>query len=207
MKIALVLIVILFACGCMSDRYEGSLHGVRYHDDAEVVLSELVEAVRPVAMPDTEMKALILPFAVSQDMAVRRDVARELTDILRLSWLERRVFDVFEYEGAQAWQGLDHAMALARSKGANVLVSGNLSQYYEGGRSGRTSIGLTIEVRWVPDNTLIWSAAQAAVMEGGLDKDYVIVRTTRRLPDNPVYAVMRALSASMAEGYVRHRQF
>jgi len=87
-----------------------------------------------------------------------------------------------------------------------VLITGNVSQFFEGGGTGRTSIGATVEVHWVPTSTLIWSAAQAAMMEGQPDKDYVVVRTTRRLPDHPTYAVMRGLAVSMARSFARFVQ-
>lgn len=199
-----ILFVGLLVSGCLPSNYDGYLHGVRYHDDAQVRLSELVEAVYPVSMPNTGLRAFILPLAMSQDLGVRKDIARELTDIFRLTWLEEQVFEVLEYDSSQAWPSLESAMNLARAKGANILVSGNISQYFEGGASGRTSISLTVEVRWVADNTLIWSAAQSGVLEGGLDKDYVVVRTTRRLPDNPVYVVMRALAASLADTFASY---
>lgn len=203
-KFFFILFVSLVSSGCLPSHYDGYLHGVRYHDDAQVVLSDLVEAVYPVSMPDNSLKAVILPFAMSQDMGVRKDVARELTDIFRLTWLEEQVFGVLEYDSSQSWPGLESAMNLAQAKGANILVSGNISQYFEGGSSSRTSIALTVEVYWVPNNTLLWSAAQAAALEGGLDKDYVLVRTTKRLSDNPVYVVMRALAASMADAFASH---
>jgi len=204
MKFFILCACALFFVGCAADRYDVNLYGVDYQDDAEVVLGELVEAVTPLSMPDTEFRALILPFALRQEVAVRRDVGREMADIFRHSWLEKRVFGTMEYDPSLVWPGLDHALALARARGANILVSGNVSQFYEGGATGRTSIGVTVEVHWVPDGTLVWSAAQAAAMESGPTKDYVVVRSAVRLPEHPTYAVMRALSRNMAAGLMRH---
>jgi len=204
MKFSIVCACLLLLCGCVSDRVDVNLYGVDYQDDAEVILGELVEGVTPVSIPDSGLRALIMPFAVRQDVAVRKDVGREMADIFRLSWLERRVFEVLEYDSARPWPGLDAALTLARAKGANILVSGNVSQFYEGGATGRTSVAATVEIHWVPDGTLLWSAAQAAAMESGPDKDYVVVRSRMRLPENPTYAVMRALSLSMADGLLLH---
>lgn len=200
---------ILCACsilflGCAADRFDVNLYGIDYQDDAEVLLGELVEAVTPASMPDTGYRALILPFALRQDIAVRKDLGREMADIFRRAWLQKRVFGTMEFDPSRAWPGLDEALALARAKGANILVTGNVSQFYEGGGTGRTSIGVTAEVHWVPDGTLIWSAAQAAAMEAGPAKDYVVVRSSTRLPEHPTYAVMRALSLSMADGFIRY---
>ena len=200
---------ILCACsilflGCAADRYDVNLYGIDYQDDAEVLLGELVEAVTPASMPDTGYRALILPFALRQDIAVRKDLGREMADIFRRAWLQKRVFGTMEFDPSRPWPGLDEALALARAKGANILVTGNVSQFYEGGGTGRTSIGVTAEVHWVPDGTLIWSAAQAAAMEAGPAKDYVVVRSSTRLPEHPTYAVMRALALSMADGFIRY---
>ena len=200
---------ILCACsilflGCAADRFDVNLYGIDYQDDAEVLLGELVEAVTPASMPDTGYRALILPFALRQDIAVRKDLGREMADIFRRAWLQRRVFGTMESDPSRPWPGLDEALALARAKGANILVTGNVSQFYEGGGTGRTSIGVTAEVHWVPDGTLIWSAAQAAAMEAGPAKDYVVVRSSTRLPEHPTYAVMRVLALSMAEGFIRY---
>lgn len=204
MKFSILCACVLFILGCAADRYDVNLYGVDYQDDAEVVLGALEEAVTPLSMPDTEFRALILPFAVRQDVAVRRDVGREMADIFRRSWLEKRVFGTLEFDPSRTWPGLSEAMGLARARGANILVTGNVSQFYEGGGTGRTSVGATVEVFWVPDGTLVWSAAQAGAMEGAPTKDYVVVRSAVRLPEHPTYAVMRALSLSMGEGLKRH---
>lgn len=205
MKFLILCACALLVVGCTSmDRYDVNLYGIDYHDDAEVLMGELVEAVTPASMPDMGYRALILPFALRQDIAVRKDVGREMADVFRRAWLERRVFGAMEYDPSRPWPGLDAAMSLARAKGANILVTGNVSQFYEGGGAGRTSVGVTAEVYWVPDGTLIWSAAQAAAMESGPVKDYAVVRSQVRLPENPTYAVMHALSLSMADGFARH---
>ncbi len=199
-----MLLLLLLCCGCAYSPVDVGLSEIRYHDDAPVVLSGLAEAVTPRALPETGLRALILPFALRQDIAVRKDVGREMADIFRLAWLGRGVFEVMEYDSARPWPGLGQAMALAQARGANILVSGNVSQYFEGARTGRTSIGVTVEIHWVPDGSLIWSAAQAATMESAPDKDFALFRSSRRLPEDPTYAVMRTLSESMAAGFARH---
>lgn len=198
------MLFVLLCCGCAYSPVDVSLSEIRYHDDAPVVLSQLVEAVTPESLPESGLKALILPFALRQDIVVRKDVGREMADIFRLAWLNRRVFEVMEYDPSRPWPGLAEAMAQAKAKGANILVSGNVSQYYEGARTGRTSIGVTVEIHWVPDGGLIWSAAQAATMESAPDKDFALFRSSRRLPEDPTYAVMNVLSQSMAAGFARH---
>lgn len=198
------LLFVLLCCGCAYSPIDVGLSEIRYHDDAPVVLSGLVEAVTPGELPESGLRALILPFAMRQDIAVRKDIEREMADIFRLAWLNRRVFDVMEYDPSALWPGLSLALAQARAKGANILVSGNISQYYQGGRTGRTSIGVTVEIHWVPDGSLIWSAAQAATMESAPDKDFALFRSSRRLPEDPTYAVMRTLSESMAAGFARY---
>lgn len=204
MKLWTLCALVFLVGGCAAERYDVGLSEIRRHDDAPVVFSDLVEAVTPASMGDAELRALILPFALRQDIAVRREVGREMADIFRLAWLQKRVFPVLEYDTARPWPGLTQALALARAKGANILVSGNVSQFFEGGGAGRTVIGLTVEIRWVPDGTLIWSAAQAAAMEGAPDQDFAVIRDRRRLPEHPTYAVMRALASSMADGFSRH---
>jgi len=41
-------------------------------------------------------------------------------------------------------------------------------------------------------------------MESAPDKDFALFRSSRRLPEDPTYAVMRTLSQSMAAGFARH---
>ncbi len=205
MKNWMLCVMMLGLLGCATDPVDINLYGLTYKEDAPVILSPPVEAVTPLSMPASNLRALILPFAVRQELPVRKDIAREMTDIFRLTWLEHRVFDVLEYDSSRSWPGLAEALALARAKGANLLVSGNLSEFYEGGRTGNTSIGLTVEVHWVADGTLLWSAAQAATLESGPDKDFVLVRSSRRLPAQPTYAVMRTLAVSLAQTFSAHR--
>jgi hypothetical protein len=200
-----ILILCFVLGGCASSDYDVHLYGVRYHDDAEVELSALEEAVTPLSLPGENLRALILPFAVRQEGGVRREIGRETANIFRRAWLEEMVFDVLEYSAAEPWPGLEKALALAKAKGADILVTGNVSHFFEGSGTGRTSVGITVEVYWVPESELIWSAAQAGVMDGGLDKDFVVVRTTRRLPQNPTYAVIRALAQSMGRAIASYR--
>ena len=207
MKFFLLCLLMLAAGGCATDPLDVNIYGLKYHDDAPVELSPLVEAVTPESMPGEGLRALILPFAVRQGGAVRKDVGRELGDIFRQAWQESRLFAALEYDSAQPWPGLNQALALARAKGANILITGNVSQFFEGGGTGRTSIGATVEIHWVPTSTLIWSAAQSAMMEGQPDKDYVVVRTARRLPEHPTYAVMRGLAVSMVQAFARFTQY
>jgi hypothetical protein len=204
MKLWTPCILVLLLFGCSADRYDVSLSEIRRYDDAPVALSELAEAVTPASMSDEPLRALLLPFAMRQDIAVRRDVGREMADIFRLAWLEQKVCEVLEYDSSRPWPGLAEALSQARAKGANILITGNVSQFFEGGGTGRTSIGVTVEIHWVADGTLIWSAAQAAAMESAPDRDFAVIRDRRRLPEHPTYAVMRALAASMAQGFTRH---
>lgn len=207
MKFRLLCLLVLVVGGCATDPLDINLYGMKYHDDAPVELSALVEAVTPESLPGEGLRGMILPFAVRQDVAVRKDVGRELADIFRLAWLESRIFAALEYDPVEPWPGLRQALALAQAKGANILITGNVSQFFEGGGAGRTSIGATVEIYWVPTSTLLWSAAQAAMMEGQPDKDYVVVRTARRLPEHPTYAVMRGLAVSMVQAFARFTQY
>lgn len=204
MNFRFLCLAVLILGGCASDPVGINLYGLHYHDDAKVELSAMSEAVWPESMPSDGLRALILPFAVRQDVAVRKEVGREMADIFRLAWLESQNFAVLEYDAKKPWPGLEDALALAKDKGANILMVGNVSQFFEGSGSGRTTVGVTVEIYWVPSATLLWSAAQAGMMEGQRDKDYVLVRSSRRLPDQPTYAVMRALAQSMAQKFARH---
>lgn len=204
MKYVLLCVSLLFVGGCASRQLDASLHEVRYHVDARVELSELVEAVTPLSMPDASLRALLVPFAVRQDIGVRKTMGRELGDVFRRAWLEQRIFPVLEYASEDAWPGLDRALSVARAKGANILVTGNVSHFFESGGVGRTSVGVTMEVYWVPSSALIWSAAQAGSMEGAPDVDYVVVRSSQRLPSDPTFAVARAVALSMARGFFLH---
>lgn len=200
-----IILMFLFLCtGCAYSPVDVSMQGVRYHDDAEVYISELLEAVTPADVPDTPLRALLLPFAVRQDIGVRKEIGKELADIFRLTWLEERVFGTLDYDASRPWPGLAPALEQARAKGANILVCGNVTQMYQAAAVGRTSVGLTVEIYWVPTSTLIWSAAQSGAMEGAPDKDFIVMRTVRRVPEDPLFAIMRALSGSMAQGFMRH---
>jgi len=210
MKFFIVLFVLL--CGCATDvakvpnKVDLSLQGIQYYDDAGVVLSDVAEAVTPVSMPGDEPRVLMVPFAVRQDVGVRREIGQEMGDIFYRTWLGERVFGVMEYDTSRRWTGVKDALAYAKAKGANTLLIGNISHFMEGGGTGRTSIGLTVQLYWVPTGTLIWSAAQAGQMESAPSRDYVVIRTTRRLPEYPSYAVMQAISLNLAHAYVSHSE-
>ena len=117
MKFIIICACALLVAGCASaDRYDVNLYGIDYQDDAEILLGELVEAVTPVSMPEMGNRALIVPFALRQDIAVRKDVGREMADVFRRAWLERRVFGAMEYDSSKPWTGLDATWPISMAR-------------------------------------------------------------------------------------------
>ncbi len=198
------ILVLGVACAPPSFQADWHLHGARVYADAGVVLGALEESVIPQNEASVPERALLVPLVMEADAAHRRALATGLTGTLCDVWRAMGVFAALEFHAGERVTARDEALALARSKGASVLLWGRLNPVLVGGGLGRTEIGVRLETIWVPTGQTYWMASQAGVIEGGYVRDYVLAKREIRLPRHPEAALMAALAESLASAYLAH---
>lgn len=78
-----------------------------------------------------------------------------------------------------------------------MVVGGYINHYMDGGTGGTSSISLAIEVYDARSGTLLWSMAQAGVMEARQVHDFYLFSIRERNPGDPSGFIARSLAWDM----------
>lgn len=153
--------------------------------------------VRPQAPIGHRPTALFVPLRAVQQIgnAVTFSdlLSRQIWDV----WLSQGAFSTLEYAPQAGPFDRNRALALARQKGAEVLVGGVINHYMDGGAGGESSVSLGIEVFDVKTGNMIWSLAQAGMMEKEQKHDFYLFTITERNPADPSGLIVRSLAWDM----------
>ena len=162
--------------------------------------------VRPASFPQRPLTAVLLPFHIRQSLDNAEHYGREVARIFWQSWLDQQVFPTLEFMENSPWRGGDAAVAVARAKGADLVVGGDITYFLAGGTVGRSQITLRLEIYDAHSGNLIWSIEQSGMMTNDLTRDYIFFTTQTRLPADPIYAITMALAQDMAEPVIQWQQ-
>lgn len=165
--------------------------------DAWVKRNNPAVYVEPMTAPGTPMTAMIVPFPLTQNINYMKLLGDQITSYVWQTWTRDRVFPKFLYEQAQVPLSRPQAMALARKRGVDLLVTGSVTRLLAGGTRGDTSISLSIEIFDVATGERLWSMAHGGLIETGQTRDYIFFAKQNRMPEDPVYAVTTVLAADM----------
>jgi hypothetical protein len=203
---ALALIILTASLsGCAlfkpQDHWEPYIGPWEIYTDAPVFRNEPVISLRPVNAPASPLTALFFPLQVTQPMDKPLILGRAMGRMLWQTWNQVRVFPTFVYEEEVVWPGLDQALALARVRGVDLLVRGEVPYFLSGGSQGTTSLSVFVEIYEVQGGQRIWSMKHAGRMEPRPRRDFIVAYHHRRLPEEPVSSIMTILACDMA-GYV-----
>ncbi|NDY57376.1 hypothetical protein G3N56_11550, partial [Desulfovibrio sulfodismutans] len=153
--------------------------------------------VEPLASPGAPMTAMIVPFQVTQNIAYMKLLGDQVTKYVWQTWTRDRVFPKFLYEQSQIPMSTAQAVALARKRGVNLLVTGSVTYIMSGGTRGDTSVSLALEIFDVATGERLWSMAHGGRIETGQTRDYIFFAKQNRMPEDPIYAVTTVLAADM----------
>ncbi|THB68770.1 MAG: hypothetical protein D6E12_05870 [Desulfovibrio sp.] len=159
--------------------------------------------VRPSSFPQRELTAVFLPFRIRQSMDNAAHYGREVGRIFWQSWLDQEVFPVLEFTEDTPWRGGDAAVAVARAKGADLAIGGDITYFMAGGTVGRSQVTLRMEIYDAHSGSLIWSIEHSGMMANDLTRDYILFTHQTRLPADPIYAITVALAEDIAEPVIQ----
>ncbi len=165
--------------------------------DAAVVVSPIRVYVQPNISPAEPLRGLFVPLRftqnISQHLSISRSVSRQLWQV----WLAQQSFEALEYDERIVPHHVEDALALARARGANVLVGGYITHYLDGGTVGDSQVSIQIEVYEVATGTLLWSMGQGGSLDKQQAQDYFLVGVQARMPADPVGLTARSLAYDM----------
>jgi len=199
---ALVLILMTALSGCgffkVQDHWEPHIGPQEIFTDAPVFRNEPVISLHPANAPASPMTAMLFPLQVTQPMDKPLVLGRALGRMLWQTWTQALVFPTLVYEDEVAWPGLAMARAMARTRGVDLVVRGEVPYFLSGGSQGTTSLSVFVEIYEVRGGQRIWSMEHAGRMEPRPRRDFIVVHHHRRLPKEPVCSIMTILACDMA---------
>ena len=155
--------------------------------------------VRPNISPTHPPTALMVPFRVTQEIREPVTLSRNLSRIFWQTWLSRQPFSVLEYAyDAQPYEPA-RALAFGRYKGADLVIGGYITHYFDGGQTGNSSVSVSIEIWETAGGNLLWSLGQAGFLEHQSAHDFYLVQVRTRQPMDPPAAVLQVLAAEMGK--------
>lgn len=153
--------------------------------------------VQPRAPLGHRPRALFVPLRAVQKIGDAVTFSDMLSRQIWQIWLSQHGFQTLEYAPQNGPFDLNRALALARRKGAEVLVSGYINHYMDGGDGGESSVSLNMEIYDVRTGTLLWSLAQGGLMEPRDTHDFYLFSIRERNPLDPTGLITRTLAWDM----------
>lgn len=153
--------------------------------------------VQPQAPIGHRPRALFVPLRAVQQIGNAVTFSDMLSRQIWQIWLSQGAFETLEYAPQAGPFDRNRALALARQKGAEVLVGGVINHYMDGGSGGESSLSLGIEIYDVKTGNLIWSLAQGGLMDKEKKHDFYLFTITERNPADPSGLITRSLAWDM----------
>ncbi|EPR44370.1 OmpA/MotB domain protein [Desulfovibrio sp. X2] len=176
----------------------------RLTQPSDVVIDQNVEStplriyVSPRNAPMRGLSVVYLPFRVSQNMEDPRLIGSQVMGVFWETWMEKKLFATQVFLGDTYYYSQAQAAKLGREKGADLVVTGEISHFLDGGSNSDSAVSLRVDVIDSKTGELVWSMAEAGRMERVLKEDYVIIKRTYRLPNSAVESIVRHISEDMA---------
>ncbi len=203
-------ILTFFATACVPSGPNAKLstHGetatpLHVISDARVTVSPIRVYVRPDISPTTPLKGLFVPLRVTQDMASPKNLSYNLSRQIYQVWLAQKAFVALEYNDYNIPFQVSDALALARSKGANVLIGGYISNFLDGGTVGTSTVSIQIEMYEVATGSMIWSLAQGASIEKKQAVDLFTTGYQERMPEDAAGLMVRSVGFDIGDRIAR----
>lgn len=155
--------------------------------------------VQPNISPNHAPRALFVPLRITQDMNNRLSIGNNISRQIWQVWLSQQAFSVLEYVDTGRPYRPQEALALARQRGAELVVGGYITHFMDGSSYGDSTVSLAIEIYEVATGTLLWSMAQGATMEKQASNDFYVFKLNSRMPADPVSLIVRTLADDMGK--------
>lgn len=153
--------------------------------------------VAPQSVLGRRPRALFVPLRATQQIANPVSFSDMLSRQVWQVWLSLNAFQTLEYAPQGAPYEPSRAIALARQRGAELVVGGYINHFMDGGSGGSSSLSLAMEVYDARSGTLLWSMAQGGLMEARQVHDFYLFSIRERNPGDPSGLIARSLAWDM----------
>ena len=170
-----------------------------FYRDAWVQRNPPEVHVHPVSAAPSGIKVLFIPFRVTQPMDNPTVLGYTSARTMWQTWLTMRIFPNMEFSGDDTPYRRDRAVALARTRGADMVIGGFVTYVYAGGTAGDSQMAVQVEAHDTLTGQLVWSMAQSGFMPASRKTDYFLFATQTRLPSDPLHAIMQAIASDMGK--------
>ncbi|MDL2272631.1 hypothetical protein LJC23_06335 [Desulfovibrio sp. OttesenSCG-928-I05] len=198
-----LLCIVLFAvsgCSTVNDHlsFEMGSQPLVYVDqwtrrDAPVVY------VYPKDAAGMDPSVFFVPFRVTQKITNPEMIGYAEARSVYQTWLSMEIFSTMEFAPEQGPYRRDRALAMARARGADLLVGGFVTYYLAGGSTTESQLAIQVEMYDTASGELVCSMAQSALMPARETKDYLLFATKTRLPGDPMQAMTRTMAEDMGK--------
>ncbi len=156
--------------------------------------------VYPPESPTEAPTALMVPFTMMQAMQPHQSeyTAQEVSRIFWQTWLKEEMLPVIEYDTSKDLYSLNRALAAAKAKGADLLITGQIPYFLSGGTLGLTQVAVRVEIYDVASAELLWSFVHGGNIQVKETRDYIFFDAESKVPADPVYVVCRVLAHDIA---------
>lgn len=141
--------------------------------------------------------ALFVPLRTVQHISNAVSFSDMLSRQVWQIWLSLNAFEALEYAPEAGPYERSRALALARQRGAELLVGGYINHYMDGGSGGESSLSLALEIYDVKSGVQLWSLAQGGLMEARQVHDFYLFSIKERNPADPSGFIARTLAWDM----------
>ncbi|WP_045216876.1 hypothetical protein [Desulfonatronovibrio magnus] len=155
--------------------------------------------VYPASNAPFDIKAIFFPFYANPNSGGNYNTGRRIGHIFWRTWLGQEVFTTMLYEDIQEWPGRRRAGEIARAKGADLFVMGQINHYLNGGTQGTTSVGITVNIFSAQNNSLIWSMEHAGRIDNRGEMDFLLIKRRTWMPESPEYVIVNNLAYDLAQ--------
>jgi uncharacterized protein YceK len=204
--LALLILLNLSGCGIVESSLQMVDNNVQYEVVSQpvIVTEEKVWRNPPTVhiYPITEvagLKVLFVPFRVTQNIAQPELIGYGVSKLFWQTWASMQVFDYMEFLPDAGPFRADSALRDARAKGADLVVSGYVTNLMSGGEVAQSTLALQLEAYDVSSGSMVWSMSQAGGIAKPVSIDYVIFKTQSKISTDPIYALTTALAQDMGK--------
>lgn len=202
--VCLLLILLVAACASPPDdsRSSISLAGdfstpIQIQTDNFVRRQPPAVYVSPQGPAAKRPRALFVPLRMVQQIGNASTFSDMLSRQIWQIWLSQNAFQALEYAPDAGPYEPQRALAVARNRGAELMVGGYINHYMDGGSGGESSLSLAMEVYDVKTGVLLWSMAQGGLMEARQVHDFYLFSIKERNPLDPSGLIARTLAWDM----------
>ncbi len=189
------LLLLLAACGHVDLSVTDQ---PRIYQDAPLERSPLSISVQPAGPTHQRLKALMLPFWVQQTTYDGPSIGRAFAQVVADTWARERLFPALSYRSDLAYHSEQQSVAMARSMGADVVITGIVPHFYDGGSLDDSTITLRVNIRETKTGQTLFTMQQAARVEAKFVEDWILWSARTRLPGSPLPAMLDAIAMDMA---------